>query len=196
MSPEFAAKRATALALIIRFHGPLSPRSDGPPWHHLDRVSKMLEIVLEASGEGEAAERETIALSALGHDALEDTPVSKDELAQVFGGRGLTLIEGMTNRLGDDHPVEYVAQVAAAEEAVRLIKLSDLYDNCTSVVFNIGRLGVAWTEDWFLPIVRPMIDAVAPSPFKTYPKAAARLRDMVLASYAQLLEAIERQKLA
>jgi hypothetical protein len=155
----------------------------------------MLEIVLEETGEGEAPERETIALSALGHDALEDTPVTMEELSAIFGARGLSFIEGMTNRFGDDHPAAYVEQVAAADEGVRLIKLSDLYDNCTSVVFNIGSLGVKWTEDYFLPIVTPMIAAVTETDFPTYPKTAGRLIAMVRASYAQLLEAVARQKI-
>lgn len=182
------------MELIRKYHGPLKPRSDGPPWHHLDRVSKLLELVLEESGEGSPEERETIALSALGHDALEDTPVTKDEIVAVFGARGLALIEGMTNRLGDDHPAEYVAQVAASEEAVRLIKLSDLYDNCASVTFNITRLGVEWTEGYFLPIVRPMIATIVETDFPTYPKSSGRLKEMVKATQAILLEAVARQK--
>lgn len=194
MSPDFKEKRAAGMGLIRKYHGPLKPRSDGPPWHHLDRVSKMLELVLEEAGEGSPEEREVIALSALGHDSLEDTAVTKEELASVFGARGLTLIEGMTNPLGDDYPDEYVAQVIAAEEAVRLIKLSDLYDNCTSVTFNIPELGAEWTENWFLPIVRPMVAAVTVTEFPTYPKAGARLKQMVTTTYAMLLEALERQK--
>jgi (p)ppGpp synthase/HD superfamily hydrolase len=194
MSPEFARKRAAGMELIRNYHGPLKPRSDGPPWHHLDRVSKLLELVLEEAAEGAPDERETIALSALGHDALEDTPVTKEELVAVFGARGLTLIEGMTNLLGDDHPTEYVAQVAASEEAVRLIKLSDLYDNCTSVTFNITKLGVEWTESYFLPIVTPMIAAVTATDFPTYPKAGTRLKQMVKTTFAVLLESVARQK--
>lgn len=182
------------MELIKRFHGPLQPRSDGPPWHHLDRVSKLLELVLEGAGEGAPEERETIALAALGHDALEDTPVTEEELVAVFGSRGLALIEGMTNRLGDDHPEEYVAQVAASEEAVRLIKLSDLYDNCASVVYNIPKLGVEWTEGFFLPIVRPMIAALVETDFPTYPKAGERFKQMVKTTHAILLEAVARQK--
>ena len=194
MSPDFTTRRAAGLELVRRWHGPLKPRSDGPPWHHLDRVSRLLELVLEASGEGAPEERETIAVAALGHDALEDTAVTREELAAVFGARGLALIEGMTNRLGDDHPAEYVAQVASAEEAVRLIKLADLYDNCTSVVFNIGSLGARWTREYFLPIVSPMIAAVLPSAFPAWPKASARLKDMVALSFALLHEAVARQE--
>jgi len=194
MSPEFAARRARAFALVKNYHGPLKPRSDGPPWHHLDRVSKMLELVLEQEDEGPRDQRETIIVAALGHDALEDTPVTEEEIALAFGDRGLALIHGMTNRLGDDHPTEYVAQVAASEEGVRLIKLSDLYDNCTSVVFNIGSLGVKWTEEYFLPIVTPMIAALKETTFETYARSGERLKRMVLLSEALLHDAVARQK--
>jgi hypothetical protein len=106
----------------------------------------------------------------------------------------LALIEGMTNRFGDDHPREYVAQVAASEEAVRLIKLSDLYDNCASVTYNVTKLGAEWTESYFLPIVTPMIAAVTETDFPTYPKAATRLKQAVKATFTLLHAAVARLK--
>jgi len=195
MSPDFAKKRATGIALVKKYHGALKPRSDGPPWHHLDRVSKLLEIVLEETSEGTAEDRETIALAALGHDALEDTSIKADELSAVFGPRGLSLIQGMTNPHADDDPVDdYVAQVTGSEEGVRLIKLADLYDNCTSVTYTIGSLGVKWAEEFFLPITAPMITALMTTEFSTYAKAGERLKSMVRAGYTFLIEAVARQK--
>lgn len=194
MTKDFDKHRAQALVFVREAHGQLKDRSDGPVWHHLERVSRLLEHVLMETGEGTDEERETIAIAALGHDCLEDTPVTRERVLDIFGADGLTLIEGMTNRWGDDHPAPYVEAVAAASEGTRIIKLSDLYDNCTSVVFTLTRLGTKWNETYFLPIVRPMIEALMPTKFTTYPKTAERLKTMVRASFASLLEAQERSK--
>ncbi len=196
MTPELDKRRADALDFVRRRHGGLPERSDGPAWRHLDRVSRLLEAVLGDAGEGSADERAEIAVAALGHDTLEDTPTTADELAAVFGPRGVALIEGMTNRFGDDHPAPYVKQVAGAEEAVRLIKLADLFDNCSGVTYNIGRLGSKWAESYFLPIVEPMIAAVTETGFAVYPRTAARLKDMVRTVRVLLLDAVAKQKAA
>jgi (p)ppGpp synthase/HD superfamily hydrolase len=195
MSPEFEARRAEALALVKRVHAGQT-RSNGrvPVWHHLDRVSRYLQEALEGSGEGSPEERETIILAGLGHDSLEDTDVERRELDRVFGTRGLEIIDGMTNRWGDDHPKEYVAQVAAADDAVRLVKLSDLYDNCTSVTYDLAALGLEWTEGFFLPIVEPMIAAIMPVPFSRFPAAGERLKGLVRVSYAALQDEAARFK--
>src|SRR5688572_13418255 len=191
----YAERREKALALIKRVHEGQT-RADGsvPAWHHLDRVSLLLEMVLSETGEGTSDEREDIALAGIGHDAVEDTEVTNDELLDAFGERGLRLIEGMTNRLGDDDVAPYVRQVAAAEEGVRLIKLADLYDNCTSVLYDLFVLKPAWAEGWFLPIVEPMIEAVLPTEFTAYPVAAERLKAMVRNSRALLRNECIRYK--
>ena len=195
MEPSFQEKRADTLAFIKMIHAGQT-RSDGkvPAWHHLDRVSRLLETILEETKEGIEEARQTIALAGLGHDSLEDTKVTRDELVARFGPRGTSIIEGMTNRLGDEHQDDYVAQVAVAEEGVRLVKFSDLYDNCTSVTYDLSTLGVRWTEEFFLPIVQPMIKAVMPTEFSEFPRAADRLKGMVRISYAMLLDEVARSK--
>ncbi|HTK04771.1 MAG TPA: HD domain-containing protein [Candidatus Eisenbacteria bacterium] len=191
----YAERRDKALALIQRVHEGQT-RADGsvPAWHHLDRVSLLLAVVLAETGEGTAEERENIALAGIGHDAVEDTEVTDEELLAAFGERGVKLIDGMTNRLGDDDVAPYVRQVAAAEEGVRLIKLADLYDNCISVVHNLFVLKPTWAEGWFLPIVEPMIEAVMPTEFATYPVAAERLKAMVRSAHALLRNECARFK--
>ena len=196
MNPEFQQKRAAALAFVQKAHAGQTRVGDVPVWHHLDHVSRVLELVLDESQEGTPEERETVALAGLGHDALEDTLVTREEMLAVFGEHGLALIEGMTNRFGDDHPEPYVRQVAESEEGVRLIKLSDLYDNCTSVTYNLFALGTKWTEEYFLPIVTPMIEVVLPTRFSTYQKSAGRLTGMVRISFAILREELARYKAA
>ena len=194
MTPSFAKKRTAALALVKRIHSG-QMRGDGtePAWHHLDRVSRVLEHILDEESEGTKEEREVIHLSALGHDSLEDTTVTRKELEKCFGMEGTKLIQGMTNTLGDHHDVRpYVKQICASAEGVRLIKLADLYDNCTSVSYGLFALGVKWTRSFFLPIVEPMVKAVTVTKFSVFPRSSDRLKILVRSAHRTLLENVER----
>lgn len=189
----FFKKRLTALRLVQRLHhGQMRGDGTEPGWHHLDRVSRILEHTLARYEEGTQRERDTIALAGLGHDALEDTDASDKELQAYFGQDGLALIQGMTNRDGDAHTEGYVRQIVASEEGVRLIKFADLYDNCMSVNYGLFTLGTAWTKGFFLPIVTPMIAAVIPTSFTKFSKTAECLKQMVLRAEETLLEGVTR----
>jgi len=181
-----------ALRLVQKHHAGQVRAGGVPVWHHLARVSDILETVLSDTEEGTLEERANIVLAALGHDSLEDTKVSDAELAEAFGDRALSFIKGMTNTFGDNHPEPYVAQVAAAEEGTRLIKLADLLDNTMGATYNLYALGVKWCDEFYLPIIRPMIPAVTGSRFETYPQAAERLKGMVAVVYDLFLEELER----
>jgi (p)ppGpp synthase/HD superfamily hydrolase len=191
--PSFQERKSAALDLIQRVHAGQT-RSGGkvPAWHHMARVSRVLESVLERTGEGLVEERQIIILAGLGHDAIEDTKVTDSELVSCFGRRGLEIIKGMTNRKGDADHSEYVRQVVGAEEAVRLVKFADLFDNCASVAFDLSTMGVKWTKEFFLPIVTPMIEAVLPTEFQTFPRAADELKSLVRVAMDLLLDELAR----
>lgn len=187
----------TAVAFIRHKHKGQIRSGKSPAWHHLVRVSSALDFILTKHKEGSVKERRTITLAALGHDILEDTDANEKELVAVFGTRGLTLIKGMTNRWGDKHAAPYVAQVVRSEEAVRLIKLADLYDNIAHVTFNMGLLGTRWATSYFLPIVRPMQRALIRTRFSRYRKSAAELIALVEAASRLLdreLESFQRHE--
>lgn len=194
MNEIYAKKRKEILDFIKLIHAGQVRAGNVPVWHHLDRVSKLLEIIMEEEAEGTESERQIISLAGLGHDSLEDTDVTEEELQKYFGEEGLKLIVGMTNRFGDEHPEPYVAQVCGANEGVRLIKLSDLYDNCASVIYTLKELGTKWVDNYFLPIVTPMIEAVVKTEFRIYPKSAERFKKMVTTSYAMLCNECEKFK--
>jgi len=191
---SFEEKKTAAVELIKRIHAGQT-RSGGrvPAWYHMARVSRILELVLlDDAKEGTAEERESIILAGLGHDSLEDTDVTEAELERYFGSRGLAMIKGMTNPRDDSDHSLYIRQVAGAEEAVRLVKFADLIENCASVAYSLDIMGVEWTRSFFLPIVAPMIAAVMPTDFPTYPAAAAHLKDLVKVCFGLLQDEIKR----
>ncbi len=160
-----------------------------PSWHHLERVSGLLRFALEKNKEGNENKRAIIATAALGHDVLEDTDASEKEVRKIFGEDGYKIIKGMTNRWGDKYKKPYIRQVITSEEAVRIVKLSDLYENYISVAYNLRRLGLKWTRSYFLPIVTPMLAALKKTKFRSYRKTAADL--ILLADFAALFLEIE-----
>jgi len=153
-----------------------------------------LEVVLNETEEGNKADREDIIIAALGHDLLEDTDASEETVKKIFGERGFVLIEGMTNRFGDDKPEPYATQVSEGEEGVRLIKLSDIIDNCLHATYHLRGLDLRWATDHYLPIVRPMIAVLLPTTFTTYPKTAELLKIMASAAYTLFLDEVEVEK--
>lgn len=174
-----------ALKLVKKFHAGQTRASNVPVWHHLARVSRQLEFVLHKTLEGTERERDIIVIASLAHDSLEDTKVTKAELEKVLGKDGLAIVEGMTNTWGDDHPKEYVEKVAGSSEAVRLVKMSDMIENITSVALNLKILGLKFADEYFSPIIEPMYEALINTKFTTFPETAERM--MFLMKWAKQL---------
>jgi GTP diphosphokinase / guanosine-3',5'-bis(diphosphate) 3'-diphosphatase len=146
-----------------------------PVWHHVARVADILALVLNQTGEGSEEERWTICHAALGHDLLEDTDATLEEVKEIFGERGFELIVGMTDDWDSNSPSLYVDKVMASDEPVQLTKLADLFDNYTSAAHNLHTLGLQWAREYFMPIVGPMADSLAVTPFKEYLETGNRL---------------------
>jgi (p)ppGpp synthase/HD superfamily hydrolase len=73
----------------------------------------------------------TLMAAAL-HDVLEDTPITKEELAAEFGDQAANWVANLTKAQElpeEQREADYTARLAAAPEPVCLIKLADIYDN-------------------------------------------------------------------
>lgn len=180
-----------ALAYVQEKHRGQTQANDVPVWYHLTRVSRRLDYFLHHFNEGSLEERKIITRAALGHDLLEDTTATLPEIEKIFGASGMKLIQGMTNEEGDEDVTKYVQKMATESEDVRLIKLSDLFDNITSVTVNFSVLGDEWIRSFFLRIVSPMVEVVTKTEFKKYPKTGEHLKLLVTQSHDLLLEIVE-----
>ena len=72
--------------------------------------------------------------AALLHDTIEDTTTDYDDLAERFGARVAGWVAALSKdtRLPDDErEAAYMATLAAAEPAVKLAMLADIFDNLT-----------------------------------------------------------------
>ena len=163
-----------------------------PTWHHLARVSHILETVLEKHKEGTAGERQAIIRAGYGHDLLEDTKATEEDLVEFFGEDGARIIHGATNEWGDDDVRPYVEKMRHESESVRLVKLADLYDNISNVTYCLSALGTEWTSSYFLRVVTPMYEMVTCSPFTTYQKTADELKMMTQNAFSLLHDEFAR----
>ena len=109
-----------ALKFVQKMHKGQFRAAKVPVWQHLLRVSETLAHVLSHTKEGTPAQRQIISIAALGHDLLEDTKATKAQIKNIFGERGLSLIEGMTNVHGDSNHAPYIRAMKGASEEVRL----------------------------------------------------------------------------
>lgn len=180
-----------AFEYVSEKHKGQTHANEVPVSYHLARVSRRLEYYLNHFNEGTPEERKLISISALGHDLLEDTKATEKEIKNIFGEDGLKLIKGMTNEEGDEDVTKYVKKMAQQPEEVRLIKLSDLFDNINSVTVTFKVLGNDWINTFFLRVVTPMMNEVTKTTFTKYPKTAEHFKTLVIQSHALLLEIVE-----
>lgn len=162
--------------IIERAHG-MQKRQDGTTnATHVRRVRTILLHVLTVTGELTEENRISFNCAALGHDLLEDTEVSNDEVRSIAGEQALAWITELTNAEGDYKTEHYVAQMQVASEEARLVKYADLTDNILHGSYSSATLGRTWLEGFFLPIVDPMRQMLDTTQFVRYPKTAAQLR--------------------
>lgn len=180
-SERWAADRRRMLALTRTAHaGQWRNNGRVPYWMHTESVAQILETALQRSGElaPDNPLARDLYLAAQGHDLYEDTTVDRAEIRHDFGERVDALIEGMTNHGGDADRAAYVAHMVTAPEEVRVIKLADMVENAASCSYGIVDLGVAWTQDFLLPILREMRAAVGRTTFDRFTRTARILTEL------------------
>ncbi len=185
-------KYTKALEFVKKKHANRFYANKVPQWHHLARVSERLKSLLNHYKEGTPKQRGTIVIASLGHDIIEDTDATEKELLKIFEKNEHSLIIGATNEWGDEDVTPYIKKVTKGPEEVRLIKLADLSDNITAVVYTLKVLGSTWTKEYFLPTVTPMKEAILKTSFKTYKKTAKHLKENILCMYDLLEKELKR----
>lgn len=179
-----------ALDFVKQKHAGQMRAGESPTWLHLLRVAKILDNVLSTFNEGDE-KNQIIVQASLGHDLLEDTNATKEEVLKIFGELGAELIEGMTNVKGDEDVVDYVKNMASSREEVRLIKLADLYDNISHVTYTLPLLGNDWAHKYFLPIVTPMHESIYKTKFIKYKNSTEFLTSAIQLAINLLQEELE-----
>ena len=162
-----------------------------PYWPHLLRTANILRYYLELYKECDKKTRDIIITSCYGHDSLEDTSISRDKLTKLFWNKIAELIRWMTNERWDRHTGPYIKKICWANEEIRLIKLADLCDNYTSIIYRALENWPKFLKSTIIPIMDPMYKNIIKSTFKKYKKTAKNLIFDVKRLHAIATEALE-----
>ncbi|MBO7131974.1 hypothetical protein J6V85_01760 [Candidatus Saccharibacteria bacterium] len=160
--------------LVKEYHKTQYRNKNKVPYiEHLIGVKSILSSVLEITGEctDEVLLKDMLD-AALGHDLIEDTNISKEEIIETSSERALHLIEELSNPVDDAHTDEYMKQLVNASEEARIIKYCDLLENTTSVSYGLQDLGIDWFYNFYEPILKRTTDNLANTNFVKYPKTA------------------------
>jgi (p)ppGpp synthase/HD superfamily hydrolase len=132
MDPESTSdieKTLRALSFAARTHRNQTLADGVTPYYaHVVRVTWILRHLFEV--------RDTTTLVAASlHDVLEDTAITKEELAAEFGETVADWVANLSKAQDLPEPereADYAARLGSAPEAVCLVKLADIYDNVSS----------------------------------------------------------------
>ncbi|WP_213608081.1 HD domain-containing protein [Pseudoalteromonas sp.] len=132
---------AKSLRLAAQYHAQQQRKSDGSPYiNHLIEVVDMLVNIAHVQDENE------LCAAAL-HDSLEDTEITKEQIANEFGICVLEMVQALT----DDKSLSLTARRASMLEqlptkatSVQRIKLADICSNASAIPCGWSRAnGVA-----------------------------------------------------
>jgi (p)ppGpp synthase/HD superfamily hydrolase len=105
-------------------------RGDGvtPYYAHVVRVTWILRVLFEMDDQA-------VIIAAICHDLIEDTAVTRAQIADRFGETVATYVAALSKDMGlpeDERDQEYHRRLAAAPEIVQIAKLADIYDNLSA----------------------------------------------------------------
>lgn len=167
--------------LVKKYHKTQFRNKNKVPYtEHLIGVRSILSSVLEITGEiTDKTLVEDMLNTALGHDLIEDTDVSEEEIIAVSNERVLSWIKILSNPVDDAHTDKYMEQLNNAPEEVRIIKYCDLLENTTSICYGLQDLGIEWFYDFYEPILKNTTKTLANTEFTKFPNTASLLRKML-----------------
>jgi guanosine-3',5'-bis(diphosphate) 3'-pyrophosphohydrolase len=89
-----------------------------------------------------------VIVAALLHDVLEDTTVTRAEVAEVAGEVALGIVEALTedgSLVWEERKEAYVRRVRDASEAVWMVSVADKIHNAETLLEHLARVG---DEGW------------------------------------------------
>lgn len=160
-----------ALRLAVVAHRDQVRKSDGSPYvAHPIMAAMMLQ---------EHGFDEVVIAAALTHDVIEDSWMTRKDLAQELGEEVARIVVGVsedTELEWEDRKALYAKGVAAADEAIKAVSIADKIHNAESVIsdyelkgkevwkpFNRGKDKKIWFEELLFTEVRktwehPLLD--------------------------------------
>ncbi len=174
------------IELIKQFHKGQYRAGNIEYWKHLENVSLILENAIKFGNEikeNSALANDMIAC-AWCHDLLEDTSITENQILSEFGPEVLKLTKELTNFKSDNDIIDYMAKLESITPEALLVKICDCIDNLQSVSYQMFDLGLNWTQNYFIPIIEPTINAIQKNRNFKYPNTFSYLQNILISSYA------------
>ena len=98
----------------------------------------------------------TLVCSALLHDVIEDSELSREDVAQMFGGE-IAEVVWLLTKLEEVSLAQYLADIeAAADTGAPIVKLCDRLDNLRSIIYSPKiekkRRLIRTTQELYVPL--------------------------------------------
>ena len=165
-----------------------------PYYEHCIGVASIVTTVLKQTSEADEETTRDMRWAAFGHDLIEDTDVTEEEIVAVSNERTLGYIRELSNPVDDAHTDAYMEQLSHATEEARIVKYCDLIENTTSVCYGLRDLGLDWVHNFYLPIVTRSTAVLAETKFEKYAKTAEFLRAMLEVSMELMYAKIKAEE--
>ncbi|MFP4253986.1 MAG: hypothetical protein ACLFRN_05905 [Halothece sp.] len=170
------------LTCVQKYHdGQYRNTPDNPYWIHCIQVGHLLYHALEKNNDiDNKRKQEDMICAAIGHDLLEDTKISKEELLSRFNDSVVHWIQEMTNEDGDYNREKYIQKLHSGSEEALLIKYCDFIENTLSVQYSLDILSKEWLENFYIPIKEDTFQLlnVYQKTWVYFPKTANYLQSM------------------
>lgn len=129
-------------------------KSGIPHWLHSVDVMQRAQMALQHEPQVNNKLFKEASLMALGHDLLEDTSVTLQEIKKRWGPNVLAGIQDLTKKAADgENAQDYFTKLQQANEIVRLVKIADIWSNVSTSLQNFDVLEGSWMETVWLPLL-------------------------------------------
>lgn len=123
---------ARALAFAANAHGTIGQRRKYTNEPYIEHPVEVMQIVESV------AHTEEMLVAALLHDTIEDTPVTREDIAAQFGADVAALVMELTDQCHEGNRATRKAaeaeRLAQISPAAQTIKLADLISNTRSII--------------------------------------------------------------
>lgn len=161
-------------------------------WEHALQAALYLSETIETVHEINDDIKLKLYKAALGHDLLEDTSCTSEDLYDQWGPDVLSFVQALTNFKGDDDVKEYTEGLKHVDEAVMLIKLADIYSNVVNSVREFESIDLNWFGSFWLPLLHKYENnLLCRKPIK-YPITIAKMLAAISEQRKRLLELYEK----
>lgn len=124
---------------------------------YINHLIEVMDLVAQAT-DGDDIE---LLIAALLHDVIEDTPTTREDVAQAFGERVAEIVTEVTDDMSLPKPERRRRRIASMphkSKAARIVKTADVISNVRAMVISAP---AGWTDAWKLHYLNGCRDLMA-----------------------------------